>query len=173
MDNCDLRPAVVAQLARGIEGGVLHALHVCRCADGSELFDAQNVLLLGDAFRTSTSLTTLDLIEVRLWSHVELGFALLESVQHSSITDLDLSKNRVRCSDQAAVGLALATWWVLLSKCATCAWTFARLAMMGLAACLTRWLLPSTCVHSTRLETKSPPHALGAGSFPPFDRTSR
>jgi hypothetical protein len=102
---CHLSPASAPALARLLGGGALTTLEVN--AGGQRLLNEPAAVLLGNALRTNTTLTSLKLLHSRLWEEPAAGVALLNALTaHPSLCELSLSGDDVGAAQQQA-GAAL------------------------------------------------------------------
>jgi hypothetical protein len=104
---CYLSPASVPVLARLLGGSALTTLRTFN--RGEQLLDEPAAVLLSDALRANTTLTSLMLKNTRLWEEPAAGVALLDALtMHPSLCELDLDLNAVGAAQQQA-GAALGT----------------------------------------------------------------
>jgi hypothetical protein len=97
---CRLSPASAPALARLIVGGALTTLHIHAHA---QLLDEPAAVLLGDALRVNTTLTSLNLYRARLWQVPAAGVALLNALTaHPSLCELVLQWDAVGEAQQQA-----------------------------------------------------------------------
>jgi hypothetical protein len=95
---CHLSPASAPALARLIGGGALTTLHIHSHA---QLLDEPAAVLVGNALRANTTLTSLTLVHTRLWQEPAAGVALLNALTaHPSLCKLELEFNTVREAQQ-------------------------------------------------------------------------
>jgi hypothetical protein len=90
---CGLTPASAPSLARALSGSALRTLVV----DGEplRLLDAPAALLLGNALRANTTLTSVSITIARLFDNAAIATALLGALTaHPSLRKLDISYNR-------------------------------------------------------------------------------
>ncbi len=91
--RCGLLPASAPAFARLLRGSALHLFAVRYTA--VRLLDEPAAMLLGAALRASTSLTSLSLQNVWLWSHPAAAVALIDAVTaHPSLRTLNLADYR-------------------------------------------------------------------------------
>jgi hypothetical protein len=102
---CDLSPASAPALARLLGGSALTALEIY--GSDEQLLDEPAAVLLGNALRADTTLTSLLLSAVRLWQEPAAAVALLNALTaHPSLCELDVNDNRVGTAQHRA-GAAL------------------------------------------------------------------
>jgi hypothetical protein len=105
--ECHLSPASAPATARLLGDGALTTLHFFN--RGEQLLDEPAAVLLGNALRASTTLTSLVLDYARLWEEPAAGVALLNALTaHPSLCNLNLDENNVGAAQQQA-GAALGT----------------------------------------------------------------
>jgi hypothetical protein len=109
LEDCAVAAGAAPALARLLHGGWLARLLI----DGPLPLDVPGALVLGNALRTSTPLTSLRLCGSNLWGDPAVGRQLLALLTgHPSLRDLDLSFNDAREAGtpaaQAAMGFPLA-----------------------------------------------------------------
>jgi hypothetical protein len=104
---CRISPVLAADLARVLGGTALTTLNIY--ADGVQLLDEPAAVLLGNALRANTTLTSLTLFNARLWQVPAAGVALLNALTaHPSLCKLNLDWNDVGAAQQQA-GAAFGT----------------------------------------------------------------
>jgi hypothetical protein len=98
---CRISPASAPALARLLGGGALTTLKIY--ALGGQLLDEPAAVILGDALRSNSMLTSLFLFDTRLWQVPAAGVALLNALTaHPGICELDLDFNAVGAAQQQA-----------------------------------------------------------------------
>jgi hypothetical protein len=105
--DCQLTPASVPACVRLLSGGLSRLVLV----NVPALLDAPAALLLGNALRASTTLTSCWLCEVDLWDDAAAAVLLLGALtSHQSLRELDVSCNNAGTTAlQAIAGAVLAT----------------------------------------------------------------
>ncbi len=102
---CSLSRASAPALARLLGGGALTALHI---HGDAQLLDEPAAVLLGNALRANTTLTSLVVRATRLWQEPAAGVALLNALTgHPSLCKLDISYDPVGAAAQQQAGTAL------------------------------------------------------------------
>jgi hypothetical protein len=106
---CDLSPASAPALARLLGGSALTTLVIYASDDpDDQLLDEPAAVLLGDALRANTTLTSLVLDDVCLWQEPAAGVALLNALMaHQNLCELEVGDNAVDAAHQAVAGAAL------------------------------------------------------------------
>jgi hypothetical protein len=106
---CRLSPASAPALARLLGGSALTKLHIYGHLGHNEqqLLDEPAAVLLGNALRANTTLTSLGLDAVSLWRDSAAAVALLNALTaHPSLCQLDVGRNPVGATQHRA-GAAL------------------------------------------------------------------
>jgi hypothetical protein len=104
LDECNLTPASAPALVRLVGGGALAELGIF----GSTLLDVPAALVLGNALRASSTLTSLALTAVNLWRDPAVATALLGALTgHASLCLLNIFGNSVDPAGREEAGAAL------------------------------------------------------------------
>jgi hypothetical protein len=102
-------PPAAAPLARLLAEGSLAALAIHPSGDGEPVFDAAGAVLVANALRMNTTLTTLVLFNARLCSNMRVAGVLLGAlVGHRSLRELRITSEVVAVEYRSAFGAALA-----------------------------------------------------------------
>jgi hypothetical protein len=107
LSYCHVTPASAPALARLISGGALAELYVCN--GGQRLLDQPAAVLIADALRANSTLTSLKLLACGFWQDAAAASLVLGALTaHRTLRTLSLVGNNIQAGDQAPVlGAAL------------------------------------------------------------------
>ena len=104
--ECELGPGAAPALARLLSGTSLTSLRIAYDDAGPQL-DEDAAVLLADALRANSALTSLEIANMHIWSTPAVGAALFAAlVAHPSLQTFVWSEAH-RCEHEALAGLAL------------------------------------------------------------------